>query len=138
MPYDDEIPPYDYAPIPESLNHLSRVVFEAALEVHRALGPGHKEEAYEEALAIELRLRGIDFQQQVWFDVVYKGQVVSRSRLDFLVGNELVVEVKSCDSLVARDRAQVLGYLRCTGKRLALLINFNTVLLREATMRVIL
>ena len=138
MPHENEIPPFDYDPIPDSLNLLARNVIAAAIEVHKELGPGHKEEAYEEALALEFEARGIPYQRQVWFDVVYKGQVVSRSRLDFLVGGELIVDVKSCDSLAARDRAQAIGYLRCVQKRLALFINFNCALLSTGIMRVIL
>ena len=137
MPYDDEIPPYDYEPIPDSLNRLSSLVIAAAMDVHKELGPGHKEEAYEEALAIEFESRGISFQRQVWFDVVYKGKVVSRSRLDFLVEGELIVDVKSCDVLTARDRAQAIGYLRCV-ERVALFLNFNCAVLKSGIMRVIL
>jgi GxxExxY protein len=137
MPYEDEIPPYDYEPIPEALNQLSRRVIAAAIEVHQELGPGHKEEAYEEALMIEFDARGIPYQRQVWFDVVYKGKVVSRNRLDFLVGGELIVDVKSCSKLTARDRAQAIGYLRCVQKRLALFINFDCAVLTSGIMRVI-
>src|SRR5690349_13705883 len=99
MPFDDEIPPFDYAEPPADLDRLAHAVIGAAIEVHRELGAGHLEEAYEKALAAEMKLRGIPFAQQVKMPLFYKGEQISESRIDFVVGGILVVEIKSCDSL---------------------------------------
>ena len=81
------------------VNVLSNRVIGAALEVHRALGPGFLESAYEEALAIELELRAIDFRRQVPIDLAYKGRRIGEARLDLLVGGSLVVELKAVEML---------------------------------------
>ncbi|HTL30206.1 MAG TPA: GxxExxY protein [Tepidisphaeraceae bacterium] len=137
MPFDDEIPPHDYAEPPAKLDQLARVVIGAAIEVHRELGAGHLEEAYERALAIEMRRRGIPFAQQVKMPLLYKGEKVSESRIDFLIDGQLVVEIKSCDSLASIHKAQVIAYLKMSSQSLALLINFNVPVLKEGIKRII-
>ncbi|HEY5934202.1 MAG TPA: GxxExxY protein [Kofleriaceae bacterium] len=126
-----------YDPVPPSLNELTHTVIGAAIEVHRWLGPGYLETLYEEALHIELRLRGIPFESQVAVSIPYKGHVVGRSQLDLVVANELIVELKAVETVLEIHRAQVLSYLRATGSRLGLLINFNTPCLRDGVRRVI-
>jgi GxxExxY protein len=137
MPFDDEIPPHDYAEPPVELDQLAHAVIGAAIEVHRERGAGHLEEAYERALAVEMRRRTIPFVQQVKMPLMYKGEKVSESRIDFLVGGLLVVEIKSCDALAPIHRAQVIAYLKMTRQTLALLINFNVPVLKDGIKRII-
>jgi GxxExxY protein len=119
------------------VNRLSHEVIGAALEVHRLLGPGFLESLYEEALCIELELRKITFQRQAPIPVHYKGRVVGENRLDLLVGDCLVVELKAVDQLATIHTAQVLAYLKATGHKLGLLINFNVPVLKYGIKRVI-
>jgi len=84
MPYEDEDPPHWQ--VSAELNELSKRVIGAALEVHKRLGAGLDEESYQKALEIEFSLQQVDFQRQVWIDVEYKGQIVGKRRLDFLIG----------------------------------------------------
>lgn len=123
-------------PGPE-LDRLSHQVIGAAIEVHRLLGPGLLESVYEEALCIELGLRGLTFVRQPAADLSYKGHPVGRGRLDLLVDGALVVELKAVEALTAVHKAQVISYLRMTGHRLALLINFNVSCLRDGIKRII-
>ncbi len=116
---------------------LAYQVIGAAIEVHREIGPGMPEMAYELALAHELKLRGIDHERQVPVPVVYKGIKVGEGRLDLLVGGRLVVELKSCEQLLDVHRAQVRAYLLATGHVLGLLINFNVPILHDGLKRVV-
>ena len=122
----------------EELDALARAVIGAAIEVHRVLGPGYLESVYEEALCVELGRRGITFRRQVPVPVDYKGHAVGEARLDLLVGGALVVELKAVDALAPIHTAQVISYLKASGMRLGLLINFNVVVLKEGIKRVIL
>jgi GxxExxY protein len=121
----------------EELDKLAFAVNGAALEVYRRLGPGFLESVYEEALCVELQLRGIPFQRQAPVTVMYKGRPVGESRLDLLVDGKLVVELKAIDSLLPIHHAQVIPYLRATGLPLGLLINFNVLLLKSGIRRVV-
>ncbi|HVS26482.1 MAG TPA: GxxExxY protein [Burkholderiales bacterium] len=104
---------------------LTEKIISAAIEVHRILGPGLLESIYEEALCHELVLRQIDFQRQVAVNVVYKDLLIQGQRLDLLVENEVVVEIKSIGKLPEVATAQTLSYLKATGLKRALLINFG-------------
>ncbi len=105
----------------------SQQVIGACIEVHRALGPGLLESAYEQCLAHELGLRGLDFDRQRPVPVEYKGiQLACGYRLDFLVEHALVVEVKAVERLLPVHEAQLLTYLRLTGLPAGLLVNFHT------------
>lgn len=126
-----------HEPSPE-LDRLTHEVIGAAIEVHRTLGPGYLESVYEEALAIEFALRGIPFTRQVVIAVDYKGHSVGESRLDFLVGGQLVTELKAVEVLIPIHSAQVISYLKTTGRSLGLLINFNVGLLKDGVKRVVL
>ena len=117
---------------------LARKVIGAAIEVHKALGPGYLESVYEEALCIELRLRHIDFKQQFDVKVSYKGHPVGAGRIDILVGACLIVELKAVEALMPIHKAQVISYLRATNCTLGLLINFNVPVLRNGIQRVVL
>jgi len=120
------------------LDAIASAVIGAALEVHRVLGPGYLEGVYEEALAIELELRGMSFERQKMIGVSYKGHRIGEGRTDFLVENSLVVELKAAERLLAVHQAQVLSYLKTTGCHLGLLINFHESVLRQGIRRVVL
>ena len=121
----------------EEMNQLTGAVIGAAIEVHRVLGPGFLESVYEEALCVELRLRGIPFRSQPVVAVNYKGQMVGEGRLDLLVSDVLIVELKAVENLVPIHEAQVLSYLKMTNHPLALLINFNVRVLKDGIRRII-
>jgi GxxExxY protein len=110
----------------------------AAIEVHRHLGPGLLESPYEAAMAVELELRGIHFEQQVGIPMFYKGHLLSEHRLDLLVNDQVIVEIKSVKGLDPIYVAQVLTYLRVTGKRVGLLLNFNSVVMKHGIRRIVL
>jgi len=113
-------------------------VLGAAVEVHRRLGPGFLEGVYEEALCVELRSRRIPFVRQAVITVDYKGHRVGDARLDLLVADRLVVELKAVESLAQIHVAQLLSYLRATRLPLGLLINFNVAVLLRGVRRVVL
>jgi len=118
---------------------LTSKIIGAAVEVHRSLGPGLLESAYEHCLAHELALRGIPFERQVMLPVLYKGVNVDCGfRIDLLVEREVVVEVKAVEALHPLHQAQLLTYLKLGGWRVGLLINFNTGVLKEGIRRMVL
>lgn len=123
---------------PEALNCLSHVVIGAAIEVHRALGPGLLKSAYLDGLCSELASRGVLFERQVEVPVRYKGRILnSLYRVDLVVDERLLVELKAVESLLPVHRAQLLTYLRLLGMPLGLLINFNVVTLASGVKRVV-
>jgi GxxExxY protein len=122
----------------ERLDDLARAVISAAIEVHRHLGPGYLESIYEEALAVELSLRGMPFERQKPIALRYKGHSIGEARLDLLVGNELLVELKAVEAFAPVHKAQVISYLKATNLHLGLLINFNVPVLRSGIQRVVL
>lgn len=117
-------------------NQITKEVIGAAIEVHRALGPGLLESAYQQCLARELNVRGIPFQREVWIGIEYKGITIEKAyRLDFLVGGLVVVELKAVAALTPIDDAQLLTYLRLGGWPVGLLMNFNVPVLKEGIRR---
>jgi GxxExxY protein len=102
----------------------SRII-DAAIEVHRILGPGFLESIYEEALAHEFDLRGVPYKRQTTFEVGYKAIVAGEHRLDFLVEDKVVLELKAVKDFEGAHLAYTLSYMRATKKRVGLLINFN-------------
>jgi GxxExxY protein len=104
---------------------LSYAIVGAAMEVHRILGPGFLESVYQAALAHEFTLRGIPFEQFRRLPVMYKGILVGDYIADFVVNNQIIVEIKAVSSLNDAHEAQALNYLAATGFRLALLLNFG-------------
>ena len=113
-------------------NQLTEQIIGAAIEVHRELGPGLLESAYQKALAYELNLRGLKFEEQKLCAVRYKELLIEDAyRLDFLVGGKVVVELKAVDTLLDVHEAQVLTYLRFSDCRIGLLFNFRTTLLTK-------
>jgi GxxExxY protein len=119
------------------LDALAHRVIGAAIEVHRRLGPGLDESLYEEALAIELRLQAIGFARQVIIPVTYRDEIIGEKRLDLVIEGKLILELKAVEQLAPIHKAQVVTYLKITGHKLALLINFNSVLLRNGINRII-
>jgi GxxExxY protein len=120
-----------------SLNVLSESVIGAAIEVHKHLGPGLLESVYEACVARELELRQIEFKRQAGIATSYKGSMLPLSfRVDFLVNELLMVELKAVESLSELHTAQMLTYLRLTDLRLGLLINFNVPALWRGVRRV--
>ena len=118
-------------------NELSKVILGAAIEVHRQLGPGLLESAYEECLAHELSLRNVPFEKQKAIPVIYKGVALDCGfRADILVDNKVLVELKAVDELAPIHDAQVLTYLKLTHCKLGLLLNFNVLLMRDGMKRV--
>jgi len=105
---------------------LSYQVMKAVFEVHNTLGPGFVESVYEEALAYEPELREIHFERQKAVTVRYKGRVVGTHRLDFVVDGRIVLELKAVSALTDVFKQQTLSYLKATGLRLGILINFGT------------
>lgn len=120
-------------------NILAAQVIDAAIEVHRTLGgPGLLESLYEESLYQELRLRNISVQAQVQIPVTYKGYTLRNPmRLDLIVDGKVIIEVKATEQEQVVHRAQVLTYLRLTGLKLGLLLNFGQKLLRNGIERVV-
>ena len=115
---------------------LTEGIIGAAIEVHRELGPGLLESVYEECMCQELRLREIPFLAQVELPVVYKGRETGGTyRIDLIVANEVVVELKSVERLLGVHEAQLLTYLKLTGKHVGLIINFNVPVLHRGIVR---
>jgi GxxExxY protein len=117
-------------------NEISYKIIGAAIELHKKYGPGLLESAWENALAYELRELGLDVQQQVGLPFVHKEMRMDVGyRIDLLVANKLIVEVKNVESIIEIHQAQLLTYLKLSGKKLGLLINFNKVILKDGIQR---
>ena len=120
------------------LNKLSKEAIGAALEVHSVLGPGLLETTYELSLQHELQLRGYEVQRQIPLPIEYKGLVVPEAyRIDLLLENQLVIELKAVEILQPIHSAQLLTYLKMSGKHLGLLINFHSVRLTDGIKRLV-
>ncbi len=119
-------------------NELSKEIIGAAIEVHKALGPGLLESAYEATLKRELTLRGLEVKQQLGLPLVYKDEVCEVGyRIDLLVEGKVIVEIKSVEVLNDVHLAQILTYLKLSKSKLGLLINFNVTQLRNGIKRVV-
>ena len=122
----------------EQFEYLATQIFQAALEVHKTLGPGLLESVYEFALVKELQLRNIFIQYQVKVPLFYKGHDTGKEFfIDIMVENEIVIEVKSVDALHPVHQAQLLSYLKLSDKRLGFLINFNVTLVKDGFKRMV-
>jgi|SRR5215469_1498461 len=118
------------------VNEITEAVIGAAMEVHKVLGPGLLESAYMQCLCYEIKLRKLPFALEVPLPVVYKGLKLDCGyRMDLVVADTVVVEVKAVNHLAPIDEAQLLTYLRLSGRKVALLINFNVPVLRNGIMR---
>jgi GxxExxY protein len=120
----------------QEINQLTERIIGAAIEVHRELGPGLLESAYQRALAHELRLRSVSFEEQKLCPIRYKDLVIDDAyRLDFLINGLVVVELKTVDALLDVHDAQVLTYLKFTGCHIGLLLNFRSTILTRGLRR---
>ena len=123
----------------QDINDLTGAVIGAAIEVHKVIGPGLLESTYEVCLCHELELREITFEKQKDLPVEYKGvRLDCGYRLDIIVASKLIVELKACDRLLPIHDAQLLTYLKLTGLKVGLLINFNVPVLKEGIKRFVL
>jgi GxxExxY protein len=116
---------------------LTEKIIGAAIEVHRVLGPGLLETLYEQALCVELGLTGIPVERQVYHDVYYKGVILTGQRIDLLVANEVVVEIKAVSKLPDIALAQALSYLKATGLKRGLLLNFGLARMVDGVKRIV-
>ena len=122
----------------QELNSISEAIIGAAIDVHKAIGPGLLESAYEACLAYELRRRGLKVEQQKELPLKYRDvQLDCGYRLDLLVENSVIVEVKAIEALLSLHQAQLMSYLRLTNCRLGLIINFNVTQLTRGIKRVV-
>ena len=118
-------------------NPLSNAVIGCAIDVHRALGPGLLESVYEECLTIEFAAKGIPFERQKAVPITYRDRRLQTClRLDLLVSDLVIVEVKAIEALLPIHEAQLLTYLRLSGRRLGLLINFNVPAVKDGIQRI--
>jgi len=122
----------------DEINHLTERIIGCAIRAHKQLGAGLLESLYENALSIEPTEAGLRFQRQAAIPVMYRGQVIGEHRLDLVVEDAVVVELKSVERMEPVFEAQVLTYLKISGKRIGLLINFNSRLLTQGIQRFIL
>jgi len=119
-------------------NQLTSEIINAAMEVHRHLGPGLLESTYEECMAFELQQRNLTLERQLELPIMYKGIKLDQNyRIDLLVNNQAVVELKSVNKLEPIHNAQLLTYLKLSGKRYGLLLNFNVPLMKQGIKRLL-
>lgn len=119
-------------------NTLSGIIVNAAIEVHRHLGPGLLESAYENCLLHELKLQGIICERQVYLPLSYKGEQIGNGyRLDLLVENLIIVEIKTVSNIEPIHKAQLLTYLKLTNLKIGLILNFNVPVLKNGICRMI-
>lgn len=120
----------------DDLNELSRIILDSALRVHREIGPGLLESVYQECLILELRNRGIKVEREVQVRLQYLNTPIDKEyRIDLLVEDEVILELKSVEAILKVHEAQVVSYLRLSKKRLGFLINFNVPLIKDGFKR---
>ncbi len=119
-------------------NKITERIIGCAIEVHRYLGPGLLESIYENALCYEFDSNNIQYEKQVAIPIFYKGYKLGDYRLDILVEDEVIIEIKAVDRTDPVFKAQLLSYLKVTGKKIGLLINFNVPVLKNGIKRIIL
>jgi len=120
------------------INQLSSQIIGAAIEVHKALGPGLLESTYEKCLCHELKLRRLLFENQKPLPLVFKGEKLDCSyQLDIVVENTIILELKSCGKIEPIHKAQLLTYLKLSGLKLGLLLNFNVPVMRDGIVRIV-
>lgn len=120
------------------INQLSSKIIGAAIEVHKALGPGLLESAYEECLSYELGLRYLSLEKQKPLAIIYKGKKLDCGyRLDLVVEKAIILELKSCEKIEEIHKAQLLTYLKLSGLKLGLLLNFNVPVMRDGIVRIV-
>jgi len=128
-----------FEPIPEEVEKVAAVVVDAAFKVHKVLGPGLLESVYEECLAYELKKRGLKVERQISLPIVYEDMRLDAGlRLDMRVEDEMILEIKSVEKMNPIYEAQLLTYLKLSGLRLGLLINFNVPAIKYGIKRIVL
>ena len=121
-----------------NMNQLSSKIIGAAIEVHKTLGPGLLESAYEECLCHELSIQGLLFEKQKPLSIDYKGKKMDCGyRLDIVVEKAVIIELKSCEKIEPIHKAQLLTYLKLSGLNLGLILNFNVPLMRDGIVRIV-
>jgi len=130
--------PVKYIPSDMPENAVTERIFKCAIAVHRELGPGLLESVYEEALDIECEIEGLQVARQLKVPVLYRGRQIGEYKPDMLVNDLVIVEIKSVERFDPVFEAQVLTYLKITNKRVGLLINFNSRLVKDGIKRFIL
>jgi GxxExxY protein len=126
-------------PLPPSLDAVATEIVDSAFRVHQALGPGLLESVYETCLTHELRKRGLAVARQIALPIIYDDLVIKNAfRVDLVVAESVVVEIKSAEALLPVHQAQLLSYLRLARKRLGFLINFNVALIKSGLRRIVL
>ena len=128
---------HTFAPIDAATEHVATAVIGAAIEVHRHLGPGFLERIYQEALCLELHARGLKYERERAVMVHYRGVPIPGQRIDLIVGSCVLVELKAATRIDRAHEAKMISYLRTTGLRLGLLLNFNGPTIKEGLKRVI-
>ena len=127
-----------FEPVQPDLNSLTKLIVDCAVRVHKELGPGLLESTYRSCMIHALRKSGLQVQSEVALPIKFDGVTLeSGYRIDLLVNELVIVELKAVDDLLAVHQAQLRSYLKHSGKRLGLLLNFNTVLLKDGIRRVI-
>lgn len=135
MASEDILVDDDMEPDPE-LNRITNAILGAAIEVHRTLGPGFSEGVYANAMELEFTHRGIPFLRECPIEVMYRGKLVGKGRMDFLVEGKVVVDLKAIESFAPIHTAQMISYLRATRHSLGLLLNFNVRRLKDGIKRI--
>lgn len=126
------------SPLPDEVEHVMTRVVDCAMAVHRQLGPGFLESIYQQAMTIELLTAGVAYDAQKRINVIYKGVVIPGQRVDLVVADAVVVELKAVDRFDEIHRAQVISYLKTMGLRAGLLMNFRVPLLHQGIKRIVL
>ena len=126
------------SPLDNQVEALVTRTIGCCIRVHRELGPGLLERTYGRAIAIELEIEGLPFEAEKRYEVTYRGRWLSDHRVDIVVADQVLLEVKAVDRLAAVHRAQVMSYLRMSGLRVGLLLNFNVAVLPDGLRRIIL
>jgi GxxExxY protein len=126
-----------YAPVPIETERAASETIGAAIEVHRHLGPGFLEKIYQEALCLELCSRGIEFEREKAITVDYKGIAIPGQRVDLIVSGCVLVELKAAVALHVIHEAKLISYLKTTGLRLGLLLNFHEPTLKQGLKRIV-
>ena len=120
----------------ECLNKLSTIILDSALIVHKEMGPGLLESVYQKCMVRELRLREIQIETMVMIPLIYKGYILDKEYIiDILVEGEIILELKSVESMTVVHEAQIISYLKLANKRLGFLINFNVPLIKQGFRR---
>ena len=120
----------------DEYERIGKIILDCAFEVHKELGPGLLESIYEECLCEEIRNKGLKVENQVYLPLVYKGKKLNKNfRIDILVEDAIILEIKSAIDIYTVDEAQLVSYMKLADKRLGYLLNFNVALLKEGIKR---